>query len=297
MGLFKALKAVKQAAALGTPDGHAPRGALGAMEGLASTMAGIMTPMLLAIAPERGQPLPATEPEALAAGDPTALAAGQAAIRARDSAFDPGLLTAFADQVFVAMVGVWATSDPAPARGVLADSLWDPLAATTSLNQAMNRPGHESMGLAALAAMQTGRATMAGAHAGQWYDTVNFTVDVILGEEAPPMARVPWKEEWLYQRSVQPGGDPMAMPERCPSCGASTTVDAAGACTSCRQPVPVCTAGWLVSRIVSHNPFIEEQYAEMITADASEPGTGPAPPPRIAGPASPDLRGAATTLP
>jgi len=271
MGLFKAFKAVKEIAAAGSPDGHAPRGMTGAVAGLANVMSGVMAPMLVSMAPQRGKELPATEPAALAPGDPAAMASGQAALHARDSAFDPGLLTAFADEVFAAVTAVWVSGDPGPARGVLADALWDPLAAAATITQAASGPGGASRGMGGFAGMQVGRAAMSGAHAGQWYDSVMFAFDVSLGAGAPPMASGPWKEDWLFQRSVVPGGDPMTPPETCPSCGSPTALDDTGACTRCRQPVPVCTAGWLVSRIVSHNPLVEQQHDEMIARMRANP--------------------------
>jgi hypothetical protein len=264
MGLFKAFKAFKEIAASGTTDSHAPHGTGELMMGFGNAMAGLMAPMLTMMAPERGHPLAATEPEALLpSSSSAALAAGQSAIGARDSAFDPTLLTTFADQVFAAVVGTYEGSDAGAARGVLADALWDPLAAAITMNHAAQRPG-QPPGLFGFAAMQRGQATMAGAHAGDWYDTVNFSFDVTLGEAVPAEFRGPWKEEWLFQRSVQPGGDPMMLPDACPTCGVPTAVDGAGACTHCRQLVPVRTAGWLVSRIVTHNPFLEMQYNQMI---------------------------------
>ena len=267
MGLFKAFKAMKEIAASGapaSPDGHPEHGSGAMVQGFANAMSGLLAPMFSWTLPERGRVLPATEPEALLPqSDASALAAGQAAIAGRDSAFDPALLTTFADQVFVAVIDVFGSNDAGPARGVMADALWDPLAATVAMHQGPKRSG-QSLGLLDLAALQRGRATLAGAHAGEWYDTVNFSFEVTLADGVPPEFRGPWKEDWLFQRSVQPGGDPMALPDSCPTCGVPTAVDGEGACTHCRQTVPVRTAGWLVSRIVSHNPFLEMQYDQMI---------------------------------
>ena len=294
MGLLKAFKAMKEVAAAGSEDGKAPHGMGGTMQGFANLMAGMMAPMLVTMAPERGQALPATEPAATTTGDAAALAAGEAAIAARDSAFDPGLLTTFADQVFAAVSGVWESGDPGPTRGVLTDALWDPLAAATSMGQAMRRPG----GMGALAGLQTGQATLAGAHAGEWYDSAMFVFDVSLGEGislgkgAPPEFNGPWKEDWLFQRSIQPDGDPMTLPEKCPSCGAPTAVDDGGACTRCRQLVPVCTAGWLVSRIVSHSPMMERQFHDMTARLREDPSQVQRMPEALRALLPADLRGA-----
>src|SRR5579884_1127504 len=190
MGLFKALRAVKGLAAAGSSDGQRPATVRGGIEALGSMMIGISAPLMVMMAPERGHPLPATEPEAeaaltslpavtgpaggLAAGDSSPLAAGVAGIAARDSAFDQGLLTTFADQVFAAVVAVWSSNDAGPVRSVLADGLWEPLAAATVYSQSLHRANPSSMGILQLAALQQGRATLANAVAGSWYDSALF---------------------------------------------------------------------------------------------------------------------------
>ncbi|MGH9126293.1 MAG: hypothetical protein ACRDZ8_16435, partial [Acidimicrobiales bacterium] len=275
MGLFKALRAVKGLGAMGSPDGQRPASVHAGLEALGGMMMGLSAPLMVMMAPERGRPLPGTEPAALAAlaalaappapgapgaGDSSSLAAGLAGIAARDSAFDQGLFTTFADQVFAAVVAVWSSNDPGPVRGVLADDLWEPLAAAAAYGQSLHQANPSSMGILQLAALQEGRATLANAFAGAWYDAALVAFEVRLGEGAPPVAREPWAEEWLFQRSAQSGGDPMARPEHCPTCGSPTQVDQSGACTRCRVVMPVLTSGWLVSRIHCHNPFLEAQY-------------------------------------
>jgi hypothetical protein len=263
MGLFKAIRAVKGLAATGSADGTTPKGLVAGLESLATTMAGLGAPMWLVTAPERGRPLPGTEPAAALVGDSQSLATGVAGIVARDSAFDPGLLTTFAEQVFAAVAAVWASSDAGAVRSVLADSLWEPLAAALTPNQSMAQHGAGN-GILALAALQQGKATLANACAGTFYDSAVFAFQVQLGPGAPEMAREPWNEEWLLQRSVQPGGDPMALPENCPNCGAPASVDPTGSCSRCRAPIPPLTAGWLVSRIECHNPFLQAQYDQVV---------------------------------
>jgi hypothetical protein len=266
VGLFKALKAVKEikeVAAAGSADGQAAPGFGGVMMGFANVMAGLMAPIMLWMKPERGRPLPATEPAAAPVAAKAALSGGLSAIVARDSAFDPALLTAFADQVFASVVAVWSDNDPGPVRGVLADALWEPLAAAASANQSM-AVGHGTNSITTLATMQQGRASLVSAHAGEWYDSVVVAFDVRLSDQAPAMMREPWTEEWLFQRSLVPGPDPMSLPDQCPTCGAPTAVDSTGACTRCREPIPLRTAGWLVSRIVCHNPMLEMEYDQLV---------------------------------
>ena len=270
MGLFKAWKELKAISASGAPTGQAPHQPHGMMMGFAAAMGKMVAPLLAVQAPERGDPLPGTEPGVLGDQDPAATQAGIAGVRARDSAFDPQLLTTFADQVFAAVCSVWGTGDASAMRPLLADALWDPLAATLASGLGSG-PG-------TLYSHQTGNATMAGVWAGTFYDSARFTIAVDLGvpidpqqKGMPPGFTGKWTEDWLFQRSVQPGGDPMKLPEACPSCGAPTAVGADGLCAHCRQPIPVLTAGWLVSAVRSHNPVLEMYRAQMVSQLRANP--------------------------
>src|SRR3984893_16729262 len=85
VGLFKAWKEAKAGARAALPSFPAgttgttsvpQRGAGGVMAGLAATMMQMMAPTLMAMAPERGHPLPGTEPGTPEPQDPAALHAG-----------------------------------------------------------------------------------------------------------------------------------------------------------------------------------------------------------------------------
>jgi hypothetical protein len=190
-------------------------------------------------------------------------------VRARDAAFDPALLCTFADQVFAACVSVWANAPVSTVRPVMSDSLWQPLAATLGTGK--------EVPLQDLLRQQTGRARLSGLHAGVSYDSAMVGMHVgiptqFLPPETPP-GMGEWEEEWLFQRSVEPGGDPMARPEACPSCGAPTDVDDSDHCVHCHQLVPYLTTGWLVTQIVSHNPVAEMMHAEMAQRVRDDPGS------------------------
>jgi hypothetical protein len=221
-----------------------------------------MGPLMAAQAPDRGDPLPGTEAGVLDVQDPGAMQAAVTSVRARDSAFDPQVLTTFADQVFAAVCSVWGTGDASAVRLLLADGLWEPLSASLASGMGTG-PG-------AIYSRQKGRSTLAGVWAGTCYDTARFSiaVDVDLPPEAQhqaPPGFTSWSEDWLLQRSVLPGGQPMVLAEACPSCGAPRSVDATWLCTHCHQAVPVRTAGWLVTCIRSHNPAVEMFRAQILT--------------------------------
>jgi hypothetical protein len=271
MGLLKLWKEAKAVAASGAPpapSGHAQHGG-GMMMGFMGAMMKTMGPILAAQAPERGDPLPGTEPGVLEPQDPGAMQAAAGAVRARDSAFDPGVLTTFAGQVFAAVSSTWGTGDVASVRGLLADRLWEPLSATLASGMGTG-PGM-------IYAHQKGTATLAGLWAGEWYDTARFSVavDVDLPVDAqhpiPPGLSKDWTEDWLLQRSVAPGGDPMKLAEACPSCGAPTATDDTGRCTHCHEVVPILTTGWLVTCIRSHNPALEMMRAQIVGAVTQNP--------------------------
>jgi len=268
MGLFKAWKEVKAVAASGASTGQRPHGGQGVALGFAMAMMKMMGPLLAAEAPERGDPLPGTEAGVLEPQDPGAMQAAMAAITARDSAFDPQLLTTFADQVFAAVSAAWGSGDSAAVRPVLADAIWDDLAAAVVVAGA----GGSGM----ILSRQAGRSTLAGAWAGTWYDTARFNVAVSvdlpaeMAAEAPP-GFGPWNEDWLFQRSVTPGGASVMPAESCPSCGAPASTDAAGACTHCHQPIPLLTSGWVLTAIRSHNPMVEMVRDQMTSAARQNP--------------------------
>ena len=273
MGLLKAWKGLKAVAASGLPTDtgsrppgtprqqQAPRGPAGMMAGFGGVMLKMMSPLLICEAPERGDPLPATEPGVLGPQDPAALDAGIAAIRARDAAFDPQALSTFSDQVFGAVSAAWGANDAASVRSVLADSLWNPMAAAIT--------GGAAGGMGMIFAMMQPRSTLAGVWAGPCYDTARFTiaVHVDVPPDAGPMpaGMTPdWNEDWLYQRSITPGGAPMQLVESCPSCGAPTATDDTGLCSHCRQPIPILTAGWLLTCVRSHNPLVIMMLDKMV---------------------------------
>ncbi len=242
----------------------------GMVAGFAGAMVKLMGPMLMVQAPERGDPLPASDPGVLGPQDTGATQAAAAAIRARDAAFDTEALTTFADQVFAAYCSVWGTGEVSPIRALLADDLWNPLAAAMGTGM--------TAGVGMIYGNQKGQATLAGLWADEAYDSARFSfavsVDVPPGQAVPPeILATSWTEDWLLQRSVTPGGEPMASPEHCPSCGAPTSTDASGRCTHCSRPVPALTSGWLVTCVRSHNPTVlayRDQMVEQLRQNPSE---------------------------
>ncbi len=255
----------------------APPGASGApqhraggmMAGLAASMMQMAAPMLMAMAPQRGNPLPGTEPGALESQDAAALQAAISAVQARDSAFDPTVLTKFAEQLFDAVASCWGTGDPGGVRSLLSDDIWNPFGAALSSGMAA--------GLGTVLSHQQGHATLTGLRAGAAYDSALFNIAVDVVDVPPdPSGKIPpeayhWPEEWLLQRSVLPGGEPMIVADHCPSCGAPTETDATGHCTHCHQPVPMHTSGWLVTAIRAHNPTVEQEMKQMIDGARENP--------------------------
>ena len=274
MGLLKAWKSVKALAASGAPSAtadspssgqpHAPtHGASGMMAGFMGVMMKFMTPLLVCEAPNRGDPLPNSEPGVLDAQDPASRDAGISAIRARDSAFDPQTLTTFADQVYSAVGAAWAAGDVSSVRPVLADALWDPMCAAITSGMAS--------GMGMIFGLMRAQASLAGVWSGQYYDTARFSmaahIDVPMGAGDMPAGFTPdWTEDWLFQRSIKPGSAPMQRAESCPSCGAPTATDDTGLCTHCRQPIPVLTSGWLLTAVRSHNPMVD-MYLDQIVGE------------------------------
>jgi hypothetical protein len=270
MGLFKLWREARAVAASGVPAAQSHQSAQGMMVGLAGAMLKVMGPFMAVQSPERGKPLPGTEPGVLDPQEPDALQAATLVVRARDSAFDLQVLTTFVNQLFAALSSALGTGDTSTVRGLLSDELWEPLSATLTSGM--------GAGFGAVYSHQTGQATLTGLWAGTWYDTAlfNFAVHVDLsrdGKHPIPPEFMSWTEDWLVQRSVQPGGDPMIVADTCPSCGAPTALDAGGHCTHCRQPVPVLTTGWLVTCIRSHNPAVETFREEMVSNLREHPET------------------------
>jgi len=261
---WQQLKAVGQAANEAATQASAGRSRpqRGFAAGFANVLADALGPRLAATAERRGAPLPGSD-DAVADGSAWAasVAAGAAGIQARDRAFDVALLTTFAGQVFAAIAPVWVGADAAGVRPVMSDALWEPLAAATA--------AHKGLGVYALLGKQQATARVTGLHAGQWYDSAQVTMDIRLGGDGEPLppdvppGMAEWGEEWLFQRSVRPGGDPMIRPQECPSCGAPAEVDEHGLCQHCRAAVPYLTAGWLVTGIVSHNPAFAMMHQQL----------------------------------
>lgn len=263
---LRVLKAVGKAANEAATAAGAPPGMQSGMAaGFANVMAQVMAPHMAATAERRGGPLPGSDP---GIGDGSAwsasVAAGADAIRARDAAFDVALLTSFSEQVFAAVAAVWTGADSGTVRPVMSDEVWEPLAASTGAGRSLNP-------FARLGPQAT--ADVSGLHAGSWYDSAFIVMHVRLSGPLPPGIRpemTVWDEDWLFQRSVQPGGNPMIRPPGCPACGAPTHVDGASLCLHCRAPVPFLTTGWLVCGIVSHHPshtLIRERFMQAMAAN------------------------------
>ena len=254
------------AAAAGAP----PQMQRGMVAGFANVMAQAMAPQMAANAERRGGPLPGSDP---GVADGSALsasvAAGAEAITARDAAFDQGLLAGFAEQVFAAVTAVWNGADAGTIRPVMNDAVWEPLAAATGTSTS------GAGGLNAFARLgPQAAAEVIGLHAGSWYDSALIVMHVRLTGPVPPQFPpewIAWNEDWLFQRSVQPGGDPMIRPHACPACGAPTHVDGAGLCMHCQAPVPYLTTGWLVCGIVSHHPSFALRRERLTQAMAANP--------------------------
>jgi hypothetical protein len=293
MGLFKSwkqLKAVGRAAneAASTGDrqhgGHQHEGFLTAF---ANVMVQALGPQLAATAATRGSPLAGSEqPVVDGSAWSGPLDAAVTAVRARDGAFAPDALVDFADQVFGAVVSVWAGASAGTVRPVLSDDLWEPLAAATGTGT--------HVAAARFLGQENGAGQLSGLHAGDWYDSAQLTFRVTLNPQALPPNVPPdtaeWQEEWLFQRSVRPGGDPMAKPQTCPSCGAPTDTDEQDACVHCHQVVPYLTTGWLVAHIVSHNPVQAMMHDRMAEQLREHPETLQQIPPSMLRLLPPDLQ-------
>ena len=259
-------RAANEAAAASGAPPHLQRGMLA---GFVNVMAEALAPRIAATAERRGGPLPGSDPD-IAAGSawPASLAAGVAAISARDAAFDPALLASFGEQVFSAVVAVWAGADSGTVRPVMSDDLWEPLAAATAVRGSKGR-SPENHPFARLEQQQV-EAEIAGLHAGSWYDSAMIVMHVHLAGPLPPdfpPMMTSWDEDWLFQRSVRPGGDPMIRPPQCPACGAAAQAAGASNCQHCQAPMPFLTAGWLVSGIVSRHPshaMAREHFARAV---------------------------------
>jgi hypothetical protein len=310
MGIFsvwrgvKALRAVAQAANEAEAErsqapGPAPRGLAA---GLGNVMAQALAPSVQARSEVRGEPLRGSEPQVVSGTawrEPAA--AQEAALRARDAAFSVASLEDFAVQVAAAVSATWAGGEPGAVRMVMGDALWEPFAAAVTQYRSVDakraaKAGAGGRGTAAPERLghpfQEGRPTAArltGLHAGQWYYSARLTVHVTLRQElqamleaAPAQERAElaarfhgaditqWDEDWLFQRSAQPGGDPMIEPPACPACGASTRTDGQGRCLHCQQQVPFLTTGWLAAMITSHHPLyamVREEYARGLAGD------------------------------
>ena len=204
----------------------------------------------------------------------------------RDAAFDPQGLSTFSDQVFGAVSAAWGANDAASVRSVLADSLWNPMAAAIT--------GGTAGAMGTIFALMQPRSTLAGVWAGAYYDTARYSiaVHVDVPADAGPMPAgmtSDWKEDWLYQRSITPGGAPMQLAESCPSCGAPTSTDDTGLCSHCREPIPILTAGWLLTCVRSHNPLVIMMLDKMVEPTPGQPQRDGDDPRRV-GPRAPGRR-------
>lgn len=278
-------QAANEAAARNAPGpAAAPQGFAAAF---ANVFADAMAPWMAVMAERRGGPLPGTDAAVMDGSAWTQpVAIGADALRARDAAFDPVLLAQFAGQVFAAVTAVWTENGAGSIRTVLADALWEPLAAATGAGMGASRRETIRRGPDGLHRPRA-TARVAGLHAGSWYDSarVIMSVNIDFAQRPAPPAMPEdmkaWREDWLFQRSVRPGGDPMIRPPACPSCGAPTRVDEAGLCTHCRAGVPFLTTGWLATAIVSRHPgyartrqrLTQEIRANPEIAQRMTPGT------------------------
>jgi hypothetical protein len=273
MGLFKVWKQIKAVGRAANEEASAGSGQTahrheGFMTSFANVMAQALGPQLAATAGTRGSALPGSD-DAVTTGTAWAepLDTGVAAVRARDAAFATDSLVDFADQVFAALVSVWTGASASTVRPVMSDDVWEPLAAATGTSK--------QIPMARLLGEQEGQASLSGLHADRWYDSAQLAFHVRVRPEALP-AEVPpavaqWQEEWLFQRSARPGGDPMARPQACPSCGAPTDTDEEGRCVHCHQVVPYETTGWLATKIVSHNPVQAMMHDHLATELRNNP--------------------------
>jgi hypothetical protein len=292
VGLFKAwkqLKAVGHAAneAASTDDRQPAGQHQGFMTAFANVVAQALGPQLAATAADRGGPLAGSDdPVVDGSAWSGPLDAGVTAVRVRDAAFASDALVDFADQVFAAVVSVWAGDNASTVRPVLCDDLWEPLAAATGTGK--------HVAAARFLGQEKGEGRLSGLHAGDWYDSAQVTFLVTLNEQALPPNVPPgmaeWQEEWLFQRSVRPGGDPMTKPQTCPSCGAPTDTDEHGVCVHCHQVVPYLTTGWLISHIVSHNPVQAMMHDRMAQQLREHPETLQQIPPSMLRLLPPDLQ-------
>ena len=293
---WRQLKAVGQAAneAAAVASGGPSYPSQGFAAGLVNVLADALAPRIAATAERRGGPLPGSD-SAVADGWAWAkpLAAHLAEIQARDPALDFTLLTSLAGQVFGAAAAASAGADAGNVRPVMSDAVWEPLAAATGV-----RGG---LGMYAALGQQQATARVTGLHAGTWYDSAQVTMDVRLGGQPLPPDVPPgmagWGEEWLFQRSVPPGGDPMIRPPACPSCGAPTEIGDHGLCLHCRAPVPYLTAGWLVTGIVSRNPVYAMEHQALADQLRANPGILQQLPPEMIRLLPEDLRAEVTGIP
>lgn len=277
MGVVRKLRQLRALGAVGraaneaaAASGGSPHLQRGMLAGFVNVMAEAMAPRMAATAERRGGPLPGSDPGiADRSAWPASLAEGAAAINARDAAFDPALLASFGEQLFSAAVAVWAGADSGTVRPVMSDELWEALSAATGVRGP--REGSPDSPFAGL--KQQVEAEITGLHAGSWYDSAMIVMHVHLAGPLPPEfppEMASWDEDWLFQRSVRPGGDPMIRPPQCPACGAPTQVAGANNCPHCQAPMPFLTTGWLVSGIVSHHPrhaLAREHFAQAVAAN------------------------------
>jgi hypothetical protein len=294
--MWKQLKAAGQAAneAAARDNPPATGGPSGFFGAVSTIIAQSFEPQVVATAALRGAPLPGSDDSVIdgSAWIPS-LDSAVAVLRTRDSAFDPALLVRFAEQVFTAVAAVWTGASAATVRPVMSDDLWEPLAAATGSGTAIAAPAM-FLGQRLDQHGQSARARLSGLFAGDWYDSALVSYQVTPALQSVPQDTTPtvaeWEEEWLYQRSVQPGGNPMARPETCPSCGAPTETDEHDRCVYCQQTVPYLTTGWLAVRIVSHNPAQQTAHDEMLEKLRSNPAAYQRLPPAVRKLLPPDIQ-------
>jgi hypothetical protein len=108
-----------------------------------------------------------------------------AALRTRDSAFDPALLVRFAEQVFGAVAAVWTGARSGTIRPVISDDLWEPLAAATGSDTAIPAPAM-FLGQRLDQHGQSTRARLSGLFASEWYDSALVSYQVTLDPQSVP---------------------------------------------------------------------------------------------------------------
>ena len=221
----------------------APGSAVGRSFGMSAAPSGAMP------AP---QGLGAGFAEVARAGSRQELDQGLAAIRAHDPRFDLDVVRSGVQRVFFVVQQAWMTRDPAIARQVMAEPLWQAHSAQIQA-QVAEGTSNRLDGLAVQSIQIVGLGSANG------YDSViarifassaDYTVDgrgrVVRGHQTIE----DWCEDWIFQRKTgsltRVDGGMLAA--NCPHCGAALHLDVAGVCAYCGAPA-VDGSDWVLTRI------------------------------------------------